>query len=114
MRSITTYKKWDIVLLPFPYTDLSSSKRRPTVVISPESYNSGLDIMLLFLTSNLNTDRKEGDYELVQWQEAGLPKPSKTRMKIMTLDKDFVIKKIGEIQSLDKAALKQTLQNFFS
>lgn len=114
MRSIMTYKKWDIVLLPFPYTDLSSAKRRPAVVISPESYNSGLDIMLLFLTSNLKSQEKEGDYMLKQWDRAGLPKPSMTRMKVMTLDKGFVIKKIGEIQSLDKASLRQTLQNFFS
>lgn len=114
MRFIMIYKPWEIVLIPFPYTNLTSSKRRPAVVISPESYNSGLDIMLLFLTSNLKSELKEGDCLLNEWQEAGLPKPSKTRMKIMTLDKDFVIKKIGEIQSLDRGMLKQTLQNFFS
>ena len=109
-----TYEPWDIVLLPFPYTNLTSSKRRPAVVISPQSYNSGLDIILLFLTSNLKSEQKEGDYILNEWQEAGLPKPSKTRMKIMTLDKDFVVKKIGEIQSLDRTELKQIFQNFFS
>lgn len=107
------YKKWDIVLIPFPYTDLSSSKRRPAIVISPESYNKGLDVILLFLTSNLNSDKKEGDYLLKEWQEAGLPKPSMIRMKIMTLDKDFIIKKIGEIQSMDRLEIDSIVKRFF-
>ena len=108
-----TYKKWDIVLVPFPYTDLSSSKKRPAVVISPESYNQGLDVMLLFLTSNLNADQKEGDYILTEWKRAGLPKPSLTRMKIMTLDRDFILKKIGAIASQDTLEINSLFQDFF-
>lgn len=114
MRSIMTYKKWDIVLLPFPYTDLSSTKKRPAVIISPETYNRGLDVMLMFLTSNLKTEQREGDYELTKWQEAGLPKPSMTRMKVMTLDKDFILKKIGEIQPEDGLKIDEFLKNFFA
>lgn len=114
MRSIMIYKKWDIVLIPFPYTDLSSTKKRPAVVISSEGYNRGLDIMLLFLTSNLTVERKEGDYKLALWKEAGLPKPSMTRMKIMTLDKDFILKKIGAIQEGDAIRINESLIDFLA
>lgn len=51
MKSTTTYKKWDIVLVPFPFTDLTTSKKRPGLVISPEEYNKGSDILISFITT---------------------------------------------------------------
>ena len=49
-------KPWDVVLLPFPFTDLTSKKRRPAIVISTETYNSGRDIVLMHLTSNVKSE----------------------------------------------------------
>ena len=40
MRSMTVYKAGDIVLIHFPFTDLSSAKQRPAVVISPAAFAS--------------------------------------------------------------------------
>ena len=48
MPSTTRYKRGDIVLVSFPFTDLSSSKRRPALVISPDSFNEhGQDLVLV-------------------------------------------------------------------
>lgn len=38
MKSITIYKVGDIILVPFPFTNLRASKRRPAVVVSKSSY----------------------------------------------------------------------------
>ncbi len=52
MPSTTRYKRGDIVLVSFPFTDLSSSKRRPALVVSPDSFNQTLqDIVLAAITS---------------------------------------------------------------
>lgn len=50
-----TYKKWDIILVPFPFTDLKTVKKRPALVISPEEYNVGPDLIIMFITSNLSS-----------------------------------------------------------
>jgi mRNA interferase MazF len=48
----------DIVLVPVPFTDLSSTKRRPVIVISNDQYNSSLeDIVVVAMTSNPSPTR---------------------------------------------------------
>ncbi|MCP9290987.1 MULTISPECIES: type II toxin-antitoxin system PemK/MazF family toxin [Gracilimonas] len=107
-----TFRRWDIVLLPFPFTNLNATKKRPALVISPNEYNSGPDLVVMFVTSNLKARSKIGDYIIQEWEESGLPKPSMTRMKFATIDKTLAIKKIAELTGNDQAALKLKLQKF--
>ena len=100
------YKPGDIVLIPVPFTDLSSHRRRPVIVISNEAYNQKTtDIVVVAMTSN----PIEVDYsititssDLVQGQ---LNRPSKVRVdKIYTLSQSLVVKKFGQVnaKTLDK------------
>ena len=52
MPSTTLYRRGDIVLVSFPFTDLSTSKRRPALVVSPDSFNQAMqDVVLAAITS---------------------------------------------------------------
>ena len=52
MPSTTRYKRGEIVLVSFPFTDLSSSKRRPALVLSPDAFNAQRqDLVLVAITS---------------------------------------------------------------
>lgn len=76
MKSTITYKKWDIIIVPFPFTNLTTIKRRPALIVSPDEYNSNQDIDIAFLTSKLGLEYRIGDYKIKNWSEANLPKPS--------------------------------------
>ncbi len=113
MPSTTAFKKWDLILVSFPFTDFTSEKRRPALIVSPDGFNSGQDVTIAFVTSQLNSQLRIGDYHLKRWKEAGLPKASMVRMKFATIDKSIIVKKFGRLLGEDQAEIEKILISFF-
>jgi mRNA interferase MazF len=90
-------QKGDIVLIPFPFTDLTGNKLRPAVVL----IDSKLDIAVCFITSQLQL--QEATDILIQPNNAnGIKKVSLIKTsKIATLDKLLALGKIGSLNSID-------------
>ncbi|MFU8812001.1 MAG: type II toxin-antitoxin system PemK/MazF family toxin [Balneolaceae bacterium] len=105
--------QWDVVLVPFPFTNLETVKKRPALVISPNDYNRGEDIIILFITSNLSSFGRPGDYKLMDWKLCGLPKPSIVRMKFATVLQRIIIKKMGRLTKRDRTKVREALSTFF-
>lgn len=101
MRYGIMYKQGDILLIPIPFSDLTSSKKRPVVVLSNSEYNNRTeDILVAAITSNL--DEKEYSLTITNedMQEGTLKVDSCVRVdKIYTLSKFIVIKKFGSIKT---------------
>ena len=90
---MTTFSFGDIVLVPFPFTDQSTIKRRPAVVISSKDYNQHRpNIILLVVTSQMGSANFYGDMVVRQWQKAGLLKPSVVKPICTTIEKKLVLK----------------------
>ena len=68
------FLKGDIVLLPYPFTDLKTTKVRPAIVAAPEDGRYS-DIFVVPLTSR-TTVLSDGEYVLKDWTSAGLNVPS--------------------------------------
>ena len=97
------YKQGTVVLVPFPFTDLSGTKVRPAVVLSHKL--SGDDLIVLFLSSKKG--RGVYDVPLIPNTQNGLKMPSVAKCtKIATLDCKVVL---GEIGSLTKSELQKIL-----
>ncbi|NIR51113.1 type II toxin-antitoxin system PemK/MazF family toxin [candidate division KSB1 bacterium] len=107
------YNKWDVVLVPFPFTNLTTTKKRPALIISPDEYNKNLDVVIAFITSKLDLEYRIGDYKIQEWEKSNLPKPSMLRMKFATIDKSIIIKKLGRLSEKDVKELSKLLIDRF-
>ena len=89
------YKKGVVVLVPFPFTDLSGNKVRPALIISKNL--SGSDIVVVFLTSQ-GKGKKEHMVSVMPDSTNGLKVASQIVCgKIATLDKKIVLGELGTI-----------------
>jgi mRNA interferase MazF len=99
-----------IVLVPFPFTDQSTSKRRPSVIVSKRTYNMVRpDVVVMAITSQLRPMRALGEVWVNQWREAGLLKPSAIKPVFATIEQRLVIRRLGILQSADQVTLRQAI-----
>ena len=100
----------DVVLVPFPFTSQTASKKRPAVVVSSRLYNSAKpDVMLMAITSQLRASPEVGEVFLSGWQEAGLLKSSSVKPVIATLEQALVIRRLGALGSHDQNAVRRMI-----
>ena len=101
--------KGSIVLIPFPFTDLSGSKLRPSLILVETS----LDATVAFITTQLQW-QEPTDIILQQSAISGVKKTSLVRLsKIATVDKTLVKGKIGSINHIQTVELDKKLRIIF-
>ena len=109
------YEAFDVVVVPFPFTDRATTKRRPALVLS---FNRPVgQAVMAMITSARNSDWPL-DVEIEDLDAAGLPAPSIVRMKLFTLDEKLVLRKAGALAGADRgrvsSALRKLLQRHFA
>ncbi len=103
----------DILLVPIPFTDLSSQKRRPVIVISNNTYNrKTTDLVVVAMTSN----PVEVDYSFTitssDLENGTLNHPGKVRAdKIYTISNSIVVKTFGRVNGKVMERIRGELQN---
>jgi mRNA interferase MazF len=108
---MTTYEPGDVVLVRFPFTDLSSTKKRPAVVISPTSYASRHgNLIVLGLTSQPQDDPSR----LRHWKRAGLLKPTWATHVAGTLHFSVVLRRLGKLRPVDYACVQSSLKTMIA
>jgi len=104
-------QKGDVVLVPFPYTDLSATKTRPAVVVSSDFYHAVRpEILLAYLSSSLSRADPRLDYILRDWQESGLLKPTFMRPKIAAVEPSLIVYHVGKLSKRDMQEVNRRLR----
>jgi mRNA interferase MazF len=99
-----TCSRNDVVLLPIPFTDLTSRKVRPAIVVG----RNGTDLFLIPISSVLSNT----DFPLKQWQKAGLNVPCGAKGQIATVEEKLAIKKVGVLDEMDRQGLDARLRTW--
>ena len=106
-----SFEAFDVVVVPFPFTDRATTKRRPALVLSDSSaFNrpAGHSVLAM-ITSAKNSDWPL-DVEIQDLDSAGLPSASIVRMKLFTLDDNLVIRKAGKLAKMDRTSVNKALK----
>lgn len=102
----------DVVLVPFPFTDQSGAKKRPAVIVSSSGYNaSRRDLVIMAITSQSGTPPGFGDGAIIDWQAAGLIKPSMFKPLFTTIEQGLVVRVLGTLSTGDLQTLRDLLSH---
>ena len=98
---MTAYKRGDVVLVGFVFSDESGKKLRPALVISSAAYNRGRkEVVVAAITSNVRR-RLFGDHLIGDWKGAGLLFPSVATGILRTVTRGMIDRKLGVIAKVD-------------
>jgi mRNA interferase MazF len=109
MIFMPSYSKNDVILVRYPFSDLSSSKVRPAVVVSVPHISQ--DIFIVPLTSQ-TTSLLAGEFVLSHWSAAGLNVPTAVKRGLYTVEKTLVIKTIGKLLESDAKEVENSLRDW--
>jgi len=102
------YEPFDVIVVPFPFTDSSRNKRRPALVLSQKNeFTNKIEHSILAMITSQKNDPWPLDVAIRNKKQSGLTAPSVVRMKIFTLDNRFILRKIGHLSKSDQAQVKK-------
>jgi mRNA interferase MazF len=90
------FVKGDVVVLPFPFSDLSASKKRPALVLA--SLQPHDDLILCMITSRNTKDSSAVPLTQADFINGGLPSDSNVRPnRLFTADSDIILRTAGRL-----------------
>ena len=101
-----TFEAFDVVVVPFPFTDRSISKRRPALVVSNSRFNETHPVAVLAMITSAANAGWPSDVAVTELASAGLNAESVVRMKLFTLDLALIQEKIGTLGERDRTAME--------
>ena len=115
MKSGTQFEFGEVALVPFPFTDLSQTKKRPVLIISNSDYTSASeDVVCCAITSNIVNTSYSILLETKDMIRGSIPLTSRIKCaKIFTLEKSLFIKKMGKVNPGIASQVKESLARLF-
>ena len=111
---MTRYNRGDVILVPFPFSDQTTTKKRPAIIVSSDTHNSiSQDIVIMAITGQIRGHIGVGEFLIEDWQGAGLLRPSAVKSAISTIEQRLVVKILGRLSSKDLSTLEKALKELF-
>ena len=106
---------WDVVIVPFPFTDQRATKVRPAVVVSTDVLSQHTGKYVLAMVTSASHSAHFGDVPVSSIQTAGLPAASVVRpSKLAVIEEADIIKRVGTLPHADRARVAAQLREFLA
>ena len=114
MTSNPTARPWDVVVVPFPYSERLAEKRRPAVVVSsPRLHREGY--VWIAMITGAGKSPAAGDVPIEDLRRAGLPGASIVRgSKIATVEPSRILRRVGSLAENEKSAVRDAVTGFLA
>ena len=107
---MTDYKQGDVILLPYPFGERASGKKRPALVISSTEYNQATgELVIAQITGRVAPNVRPGDCHIQSWREANLARPALVRCRVATVKTSLVLRRLGELNEADRQQVLKSL-----
>jgi len=107
------YRTWDVVLVPFPYSEQARHRVRPAVVVSSPTFSRQTGMYYVAMITNAAHETWHGDVPVSDLKVAGLPIASVVRpAKISTIDEQALIRRLGSLPRKDRMQVARSLRDF--
>jgi mRNA interferase MazF len=103
------YSKNEVVLVRYPFSDLTSTKVRPAVIVNAP--HTSQDVLIVPLTSR-TTGLLAGEFVLTDWQGAGLNVETVVKRGIFTIHERLVLKRVGRLVAKDTEKLEASVREW--
>ncbi len=103
------YSKNEVILVRYPFSNLSGSKVRPAIVVNDSHISQ--DVIVVPLTSKVSP-LLAGEFVLAEWKAAGLNVPSAVKRGLYTVHQSVVMKTIGKLSDIDASSVKSSLRDW--
>ncbi len=109
-----TFERFLVVVVPFPFTDVNASKKRPALILSESSsFNSRMRKSVMAMVTTKSNPAWALDVHLVDWRAIGLRTASIVRMKLFTLDNTLIVRQLGTLSEQDQSAVTVAVRELF-
>ena len=104
-------KRGDVILVPFPFAELTASKARPAVVLSGDQYHRTENkIIVAAITSNVQARTGPTNFTLPEWRRSGLLKPSVITSWLATVSPAIILMRIGALSASDLQVMSSKIR----
>ncbi len=104
-------RRYDTVVVPFPFADVPILKRRPVVVLSGEHFNSANNATIVAMITTAKASSWPSDVTLDDLQAANLSVPCLVRWRLTTVPNDLILRRLGSLGPADRLACEREFAN---
>jgi mRNA interferase MazF len=109
------YRSWDVVVVPFPFTDQKTNKVRPAVIVSTDTLRQRNGKYIVAMITNASNAAQYGDVSISELNTSGLPIASVVRAsKLAVIEDADVHKRVGTLPTADRRLVAAQLQAYLA
>jgi mRNA interferase MazF len=113
--SARRFRTWDVVVVPFPYSEAQQTVVRPGVIVSTPRLHQKTRMYYVAMITNARHAPWEGDVRVSDLKAAGLPVESIVRpAKIATFDESAIYRAVGSLPAGDRKDVLESLRGFLA